>query len=226
MTASRPEGLIFDFDGLIVDTETPVFECWREVYREQGLDLALSDWQRCVGTRGGFDPLAPFRRWDDRRRQRMVERVDGMVLERVETGAPRGGVKRVLAEASMRGLRMAVASSSPSAWVERWLAYFGLREFFEAVCTGEEVSRVKPDPALYLLALDRLGVPAARGLAFEDSLNGYTAARRAGLACIVVPNMITASMPFPEECLRVPSMEDGLDALVERACRRPPVTEA
>ena len=216
MSTLTPEGLIFDFDGLLVDTETPVFECWRDVYREHGLDLALEDWQRCVGTRGGFDPMVPFRHWDDTRREQMRQSLEKMTMQRVEAAAPRAGVRRLLADASGQGLRMAVASSSPSHWVERWLEYFELRSHFAAVCTGEQVHRVKPDPALYLLALERIGVPAPRGLAFEDSLNGYTAARRAGLACIVVPNVVTASMPFPTDCLRVASLEGGLAHVVER----------
>lgn len=216
MSMPVPDGLVFDFDGLLVDTETVVFHGWQQLWREHGLELRLEEWQACVGTCGGFDPLEPFKDWASSRQSELVERHEALADEGVRNLGLRLGVRRLLSDAAALGVPMAVASSSHRAWVERWLGHFGLRACFSAVCTGDEVARVKPHPDLYLLALERLGLPPAGVLAFEDSLNGYTAARRAGLTCVVVPNLVTAGMPFPAECVRLEDLDGGLEAVLAR----------
>jgi putative hydrolase of the HAD superfamily len=107
------------------------------------------------------------------------------------------GVERLLHDARSLGLARAVASSSSSGWVEGWLRRHGIHELFEAIVTRDHVSRVKPDPELFLLAASRLGVPAGACVVFEDSANGMRAALAAGMRVVAVPNALTARIERP-----------------------------
>jgi HAD superfamily hydrolase (TIGR01509 family) len=155
-------------------------------------------WLEIVGTTSAsFDPVLylethaatkklPPIDWPSlhaRRKARMAELIDAQPI--------RPGVAEMIYAAADSGLRLAVASSSGRAWVASHLERRKLLPHFDAVCTGDEVERVKPDPALYRLALKRLGVEPHHALAVEDSRNGMLAAKGAGLRCVVTPNAIT-----------------------------------
>jgi HAD superfamily hydrolase (TIGR01509 family) len=208
----RWQALVFDFDGTLVDTETPWYQAAQEVYAEHGATLAFEAWARGIGTAAhAFDPWAHLQdqlgRPVDRAlvRARYEARVRALVAE-----APlRPGVARLLAEAARRGLRLGLASSSPRAWVLGHLERLGLTGWFAAVCTQDDVERVKPAPDLYLLALRRLGVAAEEALAVEDSPNGVRAAVAAGIRCVYVPNATTAALPAPEAALVLASFEEA-----------------
>ena len=118
------------------------------------------------------------------------------------------GVRQYLDEARRLGLRLGVASSSSRAWVEGHLTRLGLREHFEVVRCAEDVSRVKPDPALYLAVLEATGVAAHQAVALEDSPNGVRAAKRAGMTCIAVPNPLTARLDLAAADLTLGSLAD------------------
>lgn len=109
-------------------------------------------------------------------------------LELNATLEPAPGIVGWLERAAELGLRLAVASSSPVTHVGGMLDQAGLRARFEVLATGEEVAAHKPDPAVYLLALDRLGLAAEEAIAFEDTAHGVTAAHAAGLRCMAIPN--------------------------------------
>jgi HAD superfamily hydrolase (TIGR01509 family) len=202
--------VILDFDGLIVDTETPIFEAWLAAYRRRGHELGLDLWQHSLGTHGGFDPLAH------------LDSLCGGTLDReallaeVKQTTSRGcdalsllpGVEALLHDARGLGLARACASSSSSGWVEGWLARHAIRGLFDAVVTRDHVSRVKPDPELFLLAASRLGVPARACVVFEDSPNGMRAAIAAGMLCVAVPNTLTSRIERPAVDLVVPSLAD------------------
>ena len=127
------------------------------------------------------------------------------------------GVERYLAEARRLGLKTAIASSSRSNWVMDHLERFGIDEHFDAILCREDVSRTKPDPELYQKALERLSVPAAETIAFEDSANGIRAAKAAGLFCVAVPNPLTADLDLTDADLQLESLEAvTLPALVKR----------
>ncbi len=212
--------LIFDFDGLILDTETPEFRAWSEVYAGLGRELALERWVAGVGTHGGFDPYAelealcgaPLDRAaiSARKRRRVAELLDDAV--------PLPGVGELLEQARGLGLLCAIASSSPRSWVEPHLRRLGLREPFAALLCREDVSRVKPDPALYREALRALGAAPHQALAFEDSAHGVRAAKGAGLYCVAVPCEVTRALDFSAADLVLGSLaEQPLAALLERA---------
>ena len=201
--------IIFDFDGLIVDTEQPIYDAYRDVFQSLGVPLMLDTWAGIIGGTGHRDALfdyleARLGRSIDREAVREQARAQS---RRVTDNAPaQPGAPELIAEAKAAGLALAVASSSSRAWVSGHLDRLGLLPAFDVLCSRDDVERVKPHPALYLLALLRLGVEAQEAFAIEDSPNGVTAAKSAGLRCVAVPNPLTAQMPLAHADLRLPSL--------------------
>lgn len=184
------DALIFDFDGLLMDTETTSLRVWQYLWRHHGLEL---DTATFFASHGGdmietrYAELAAavgpaFDRADSHRR-RLAYRDE---LHATLTLAP--GIERWLDEARTRGLRLAVASSSPREWVIDHLTRVGYLDRFEHLACGDEVPAAKPDPAVYRLALAKLDVPANRAVAFEDTTHGVAAANAAGLRCVAIPH--------------------------------------
>ena len=188
--------LIFDFDGLIMDTETSSFEMASEAFRRFGLELPSDLWQRCVGSHvdvyahlqelvGRAGEVAPVREELSARKQDAVGRL-----------GPRPGVRELVTAAATAGLRLAVASSSSRGWVEGHLERIGALEPFHAIRCRDDVRQTKPAPDVYLAALEALGVNASQAVAFEDSPNGVQAAKTAGIYTVAVPNGVTRGWPF------------------------------
>lgn len=201
-------GLIFDFDGLILDTELPDFEAWQEMFIEHGVSLPLSEWTPLIGTASSFDLYTyleqragrPIDRTDvrERRRQRFLERVIEQAI------LP--GVEECIMEAKRRGMKIGLASASSADWVLGHLERLGLHAHFDAVKTASDVERVKPDPALYLAALDALSLDANEAIALEDSPNGIAAAKAAGIFCVAIPNAMTRDLDVSAADLRLASL--------------------
>lgn len=206
------KALIFDFDGLILDTETPEYETWQAIYRDHGHEFPLQHWGKIIGGDGThqFDPYEylqelhgdPIDRDAIRKKQR--EEDD----RKLEAQPILPGVEMMLDEAERMGLKLAVASSSPHSWVDSHLERLGLFDRFPIIVCADEVPRAKPDPALFLRALDELEVGADEAIVFEDSPNGVKAAKRAGIFCVAVPNPITRSLEFPPTDLLLDSLAD------------------
>jgi HAD superfamily hydrolase (TIGR01509 family) len=203
--------LLFDFDGLIVDTETPSLASWQAVYREHGRELPLERWAAIIGTTaGGFDPLAyleelhgPIDRDAVKARRHEHE------LRLLEIEELRPGVLEYLEAAEQRGLKTAIVSSSSRRWVDRHLARLERAEHFDEIVTADrDATRSKPSPTLYLEALERLGVTAEEAIAFEDSPNGVEAATAAGIFCVAIPNAVTASLGLDKADLVLPSLAE------------------
>lgn len=215
----RLRAVIYDFDGLIVDTETPEYHAWQEIFRRHGVELALEDWLPCIGTGSIFDPHAHMEalvgRTLDREEIALARKTLNTEFVARETLRP--GVRETLEHARHLGLRIGLASSSSREWVEPHLERLGIRGFFECLQTRDLVAEVKPNPALYLQALDALGVSAGEALAFEDSLNGIRAARGAGIFVIAVPNAMTRHMDLREADLVVSSLAEAVPVLTGRA---------
>lgn len=202
------EALIFDFDGLLIDSETPLYEIWQAIYREHGCELGLFDWQHALGTFGGFDPYADLAARTgaspDRAALAPVIRARHYDLCAALPLLP--GVGSLIAEARAAGLKTAVASSSSHDWVGPFLDQHELRARLDAVCTREDVAQVKPAPDLFLLAAERMGVAPEKCAVFEDSPNGLRAARAAGMWAVAVPNALTHSLPLPDPDLVLESL--------------------
>jgi HAD superfamily hydrolase (TIGR01509 family) len=202
--------VVFDFDGLILDTEAPVYDAWQEIYGEHGVTLAFERWAQCIGTADVFDPCTELEsvlgRAVDAAALRHRHRVRTDALIAAQAVLP--GVLEYVAEARRLGIHLGVASSSSRRWVEGHLQRLGLREAFDVIRCADDVPRVKPDPALYRSVLDALGTPPADAVALEDSPNGVLAAKRAGLACVAVPNPLTARLDLSAADLRVASLAE------------------
>ena len=209
-TSSAIQALIFDFDGLIVDTETPDFQSWQETYQAYGASISFAEWARWIGTMGTFDPYDyleeqlghPVDRAAVRARRRA--RFDELMAGK----APLPGVVEYLQEATRLRLKLGIASSSPRDWIARNLGPLGLEPYFEIIRCGDDVEQTKPDPAVYLAALDALGVEASQAIALEDSPNGVLAAKRAGLYCVAVPNALTRQLSLDHADLQLDSLAD------------------
>lgn len=190
--------LVFDFDGLILETETPAYQAWVEVYREFGHELPRELWLEYIGREGGwFDALEYLERLigprDDR--DAIEKRRDARKTELVMAVAETAGLRALLADAQARELRLAVCSSSTPKWVLGHLGRLDLLAFFDHIqCRDRPELRAKPAPDLYLAACAGLGVRPDEAIAFEDSRNGMLAAQAAGMRCVVVPNELTIAM--------------------------------
>lgn len=205
------QGVVFDCDGLIIDTETPWYRVMAELYEERGVTLSLDVYAKVLGTSNeAFDLFAYLEELSgtpvDRQaaNERMHRRHTELMLEE----RVRPGVEEFLRQAQSMGLRIGLASSSSRAWVEQHLRAHGLFAYFEVIRTSDDVKRVKPDPELYLSALEALGVDPAHAVAFEDSPNGTRAAKAAGMFCVIVPNTLTSQLAFDEFDGQISSMAD------------------
>ncbi len=214
-------GLIFDFDGLIIDTESVVYQSWLEVYQFYGQDLPIAEWGQIIGTSPDehFDPLEKLESElgyavdGQGVRERRLQREMELVVQ--QPILP--GVRKYLADSQKLGLKLAIASSSNLDWVGGHLKRLGLWELFDAVHTSDDVEKTKPDPALFALALNSLGLHPEEAFVLEDSPNGITAAQRAGLFCVVIPNPLTRLLSVDHAELRLDSMADiTVEALITK----------
>ncbi len=203
--------LIFDFDGLVLDTETAIFQSYQEIYRSLGVELSFERWAQGVGTTdASYDPLDDLEvllggevdRADLLARQRQRE------AELIAAQPVRPGVVDYLQDARRLGLKIGMASSSSCAWITGHLSRLGLLEYFDCVQGRDDVRQSKPDPELYLNALEKLGVSNTQAIVFEDSPNGILAAHRAGLFCVAVPNPVTRRLLLDGADLRLESLAD------------------
>ena len=213
------KAIVFDFDGLIFDTETCEFNAIKEIYEEHNIDFPVDIWGKCIGTHADFfDPYGYLEEKVGKKlnheqlRQLKKQKYD----MRIEQEMARPGVEEYLIAAKNKGLKIGLASSSSRNWVEGYLRHLNLLHYFDCVRTSDDVKTVKPDPELYVKALQCLGVEPHEAVAFEDSPNGALAAKRAGMYCVIVPNSVTTALPFGEVDMRLESMlEMQLEKLIE-----------
>ncbi len=211
--------LIFDFDGLIIDTEFAVFQSYQEMYHSYGHELFPERWAQGVGTTDSdYDPYADLEallgrvldRSTLRRKQRQRE------AELIAALQPLPGVLDYLRGGVRLGLKIGMASSSSCSWIGGHLTRLGLLDYFDCLMGRDDVPRSKPDPALYREVLDCLGVEPYEALVFEDSPNGIQAANAAGIFTVAVPNAITRRLPLEGADLHLDSLAElPLDALLE-----------
>ncbi|MFF2092890.1 HAD family hydrolase [Paenibacillus sp. NPDC058174] len=201
------KAIIFDFDGTILDTETPWYYAFRDAYKEYGVELSLELYSTCIGTSN--DVFNPYEYLSTEHgiqidKQSFKKAIHLEHTARMEREEMRPGIRELLERAKAEGLRIGLASSSPYKWVDNYLISLGIRDYFECIRTSDHVTKVKPDPELYLQALEALGVEAAEAVAIEDSPNGARAAIAAGMHCVVVPNELTKVLAFDASPLYYP----------------------
>ena len=196
MFATVIRAIVFDFDGLILDTEEPVYRSWLEVYREHGEELPFDRWVQIVGSTNTV--FHPQRHLEDRLGHPLSKEVlDRRIDRRTELVLAQRllpGIVDHLQAARAAGVKLGVASSSSREWVCGHLDRLGVLALFDCVRCRDDVAHAKPEPDLYIAVLECLGVPAAEAVAIEDSPHGVAAARRAGMRCVAVPNSITKGL--------------------------------
>jgi len=208
------KALIFDFDGLILDTETPEYLAWKNIYQEHGFELPQEEWGKIVGGYGlsNFDAAEHLShlsqgRLDSASLRDRHRSESGMLIHAQEV-LP--GVIDIIHEAKKLGLKLAIASSSSHSWVDAHATRLGILGYFDVVICSDEVGvgRTKPNPDLFLVALNQLEVEKNEAAVFEDSPNGVEAAKRAGLFVVAVPNTVTALLNLEGADLVVGSLAD------------------
>ncbi len=202
---------LFDFDGLILDTEVPSRAAWQRIYREHGHELPLDRWALGIGTRGVFEPMDHLEELvgSPLERERIIERQRAHELTLVEAEELRPGIADYLAEAERRGIKRAIVSSGSRDWIDMHLARLERDVGWDAIVAADhDDSRAKPRPDLYLDALALLGVGAAEAVAFEDSPNGVRAAQAAGILCVAVPNEATRDLGLEDADLLLGSLAE------------------
>lgn len=205
------QAVVFDFDGLIADTEGPEFDAWTQEYARHGLVLELSEWAKSVGT---FGPHA----WSpDRHLAALAPEIDiqeakarqhDAFLGLLESLQPMPGLAELLDGLKQQGITCAIASSSQAEWVLGHLDKIGLAGAFGPVVTRGPGLPAKPEPHLYQEACRQAGAPPHACVAIEDSVNGLVAAKRAGMAAVAVPNQVTAGLDFSGADLVVSSLAE------------------
>jgi HAD superfamily hydrolase (TIGR01509 family) len=188
---------LFDFDGLILDTESASRAGWQWLYRQHGHELPPDKWLLMVGTVGGWDPWGHLEELvgEPLDRPALNERRYNHELSLIETEELRPGISDYLAAAERHGLKRAIVSSASRAWIDLHLARLERDVGWDAIVTADHDSeRAKPRPTLYLEALDLLDIDAKEAVAFEDSPNGATGAKRAGIYVVGIPNAVTRDL--------------------------------
>jgi len=202
--------VIFDFDGLIFDTETYELESYQSIYKKYNVEFPLQRWYESIGTNFVFDPYEELLKNDAKLAKEEIckERTaifDKAILEKT----PRDGVIQYFEQAKELGLKIALASSSTSKWIYRFIELLNLEKFFDLILTADDVSEVKPNPELYVKVLDHFDIQPNEAVVFEDSPNGSLAAIRAKIPCVVVPNATTQNLDFDHQvAMKINSMRD------------------
>jgi HAD superfamily hydrolase (TIGR01509 family) len=220
------QALIFDFDGLIVDTETPGFVSWQELYQEFDRALKLEDWTHATGYVGGFDPALHLEKllgrkidWTELARKR-----DARNWELTLQAPVLPGIERLMRSAKANQLPLGVASNSGTGWVEDGLVRLGLRDLIDVVITRDMVLSPKPAPDIYLKAAQTLRVDPVLTVALEDSEPGCRSAKQAGLSVVAIPNQFSERQELSVADLIVKSAAEltleGLDELVTGSRQR------
>jgi HAD superfamily hydrolase (TIGR01509 family) len=191
--------VLFDFDGILVDTEWAIYLAWKKCFSLEDRDLPLSMYTRCIGS--DFETWSPksyleeltgkdfdWQAMDQERQQEIVHELSDEGLM--------AGVVECLDVLRGQGIAAGVVSSSSHHWVDGWLEQLGIRSAFSHVTCRGDAPRIKPAPDLWLEAARRFGVAPQQCLAIEDSHNGMISAQAAGMDVWVVPNRVTSCLDF------------------------------
>jgi len=220
------KALIFDFDGLILDTETPEVLVWQSIYKEHGFELPVHEWEKTIGGYGisTFDAAEHLSHLSSGRldtislRSRYRKEADAII----HANPILPGVMDMIEHGRRSGLQVAIGSSSPHSWVDTHAKRLGIFEYFDRIICQDDVApgRTKPNPDIYLKALEQLNVKNDAAVVFEDSPNGVLAARRAEIFAVAVPNPLTVKMGVSGDVTVSSLAELSLQKLSELVSRK------
>ena len=201
------KAVLFDFDGVLLDTEWPIYLSWKRLFEREGFDLAPEIYVKCIGS--DFDTWSPEKYleelsektfdWESENASRQVE-----ILRDLEGAPPMPGATEIIQ--SLTDKKTAVVSSSSHSWVDNWLEKLQLISHFDTVVCRGDAPKIKPAPDLYLEAAKRFDLAPAECLVIEDSMNGMIAAHTAGMKVLAVPNRLTAVLDFSNADWQEPSL--------------------
>ncbi len=191
--------VLFDFDGIIIDSEWPIFETWKQVFADEGHLLEVETYVQCIGS--DFDTWSPEKYlesltattydWKTINAQRQI------ILESdLEDAETLPGVRELITKLKAEGKKIAVVSSSSHRWVDMWLKRLGLIDHMDEVICRGDAPNIKPAPDLYLEAVKRFQLRADECLVLEDSLNGVISAKAAECSVIAIPSRLTSCLDF------------------------------
>lgn len=206
----KPQAVVFDFDGLVVDTETPEYTIWAEIFAEHGQHLTVLEWGKSVGAAPGTwtatevleTLIGPY----DKAKVKADH--ENRLKAKTDNLQPMPGILDWVSDLQRAGIPYGIASSSVAAWVNRFLKTASLEAVFPVIVTRTETLRAKPNPDLYLEACRQLGADPSAAVAFEDSTNGIKAAKAAGMWGIAVPCPVTVTFDFSMADKVVPSLAE------------------
>lgn len=192
------KALVFDFDGVIVDTETQWYYIYRDwLKKAYHYDLRIQDYLVCVGS--SSERLFAFLKQKlgtDEDIRKFEKQAMSEFIERTRNLPAMEGVAELVTAAKEKGLRLAIATSATRKKPQVHLERLQLLEYFDAFSTAELSRHIKPAPDIFVKAAELLDCSCTECLAIEDSRNGLIAATRAGMPCLIVPNKITESSDF------------------------------
>jgi putative hydrolase of the HAD superfamily len=205
------KALIFDFDGVIIDTELARFLSWKEAFSWYGIDLKKEEWLQYLGIPGIiFDPIKIL----STKIGKKINREDVDIKRKpifwnlAEKMTINPGVLDYLKEAEKLEIKLAIASSSEKKWVVEYLIKLKIRDFFQVLKNSDDVEKIKPYPDLYLEALKALKIEKKEAIAIEDSEVGAEAAKKAGIFCVFVPNGLNKGMKNINANINLDSLSD------------------
>lgn len=181
-------GVIWDLDGVLVDTASQHYAAWRDTLVRRGINFSYEDFRQTFGMRN--EEIIKKILGDSISKKEM--KTIASEKEKAFRGQINGnleslpGVKKLLKELKDKRYRMALATSAPKKNVIAILEALQISEYFEAIVTGDDVTEGKPNPEVFVKAAEKLGAPTANCLVFEDSIAGIQAAKGAGMKCIAV----------------------------------------
>ncbi|MFC0273266.1 HAD family hydrolase [Metabacillus herbersteinensis] len=203
------KAVIFDFDGLIIDTEFALYEAFCELLKIDPSELPINEYGFYIGTDSSdlYDFILSKANIS-MTHEEIIEKSSVLHKEKLKYPIARDGVEDYLKEAKSKGLKIGLASSSDRKWVTHFLSELDLLEYFDVIQTRDDVEKVKPDPTLYRNVITHFGIKPSEAIAFEDSVNGSKAAIGAGINCVIVPNKITVNLEFENFHMRINSMKE------------------
>ncbi|HEY2905428.1 MAG TPA: HAD-IA family hydrolase [Vicinamibacterales bacterium] len=212
--------VVFDFDGVILDSETPEFESHRLIFERCGATLTPDEWCDQIGVwveghherwHARLCALAPdapdWASFEAERRRLFVSLV---------SREPMRGIDQLIDTLESAGIPLAIASTAPAAWVSSAAERLGIHHRFQTIVTCDDVERRKPAPDVYIEAMRRLGADPARSIAIEDSAPGVESAKAAGLTTVAIPHWLTERHDLSRADVRVSHAGELTLALLEK----------
>ncbi len=212
------KAVIFDMDGVLINTEPLHFQCWKEAWKENGIEITYDVYKKCIGSTSEFLMKLIRESYTDQFQEEVVKnRFAVLKRDYIERhGYPTiPGVPEIIKGLHQSGLLLAVASSSSLVQIQNTLEALNVRNYFQCLISGEMVKHPKPAPDIFLLAAESLNLKPEECVVIEDSTNGCNAAKNAGIRCIGYQNPDSGEQNLEHAVARISSWQQwSAEALI------------